>query len=215
MTTHTQTIPATNYATLILTSLAVWFGIALSLALSGALNSAPGTVPMTMVAGILVPPALFGLAYRSSTGFRDYILSLDIRPLILLHTWRMLGLGFVFLYFYDVLPGWFALPAGLGDAAAAAGALFLGVALYSSKDVSRKKIWNWNTFGLLDFVIAVSTGFLTRPGMEIFSSTTTSAPMNEFPMALIPGFGVPFFIITHLIIYLKLHRAGDSIARQH
>lgn len=194
----------TTVSVAVFAGLMIWFALALALSLGGVFDTAAGPIPTTLLAGIALPLMAFGLLYRLSTGFRNTVLTVDIRALILLHSWRMLGLGFVFLYFYDILSGWFALPAGLGDAATAVAALFLGIALYNGKSIARKTIRAWNTFGLLDFVVAVTMGVLTRPGMGIIDDTLTSAPMGEFPLALIPGFAVPFFIITHLIIHLKL-----------
>ena len=192
------------------TGLALWLSAAVVLSVNGAYDSAVGVLPTTLIGGIGLPLLVFGGLYATSRNFRDFLLHLDIRPLILLHTWRMLGLGFVFLYFYDILSGWFALPAGLGDAATAVGALFLGIALYTSgTKVSRAMVFWWNTFGLIDFVIAVSMGVIMRPGMNIIHDSLTSRPMGEFPLALIPAFVVPLFILTHVIIYLQLrHKWG-------
>jgi len=131
-----------------------------------------------------------------------------MRQLILLHSWRMVGIGFVFLYFYDRLPALFALPAGLGDAMAAMGALFIGIALYEhTATVSPKRVYLWNMFGLIDFVVAVSMGVMTRTGEVLsFSGQVSSDIMGSFPLALIPGFAVPFYVITHLIIFAQLKR---------
>jgi hypothetical protein len=185
--------------------LALWLSAAIVLGLNGAYDAAVGALPTATIGSIGLPLLGFAVLYGTSRSFRDFVLDLDIRPLVLIHTWRMLGVGFVFLYFHDILSGWFALPAGLGDAATAVGALFLGVALYDGGTVvSRKMVFWWNTFGLIDFVIAVSMGVIMRPGMGIIDDTLTSAPMGEFPLALIPGFAVPLFIVTHIIIYLQL-----------
>jgi hypothetical protein len=63
----------------------------------------------------------------------------------------------------------------------------------------------WNVFGILDLVIAVTTGFITSP-----STLSTYAPPNElisiFPLVLIPVYLVPLSVLLHLASLAKLHR---------
>ena len=179
-----------------------------AMALSGGFDAAVGERPIAILFAVLTPVVLFSLSYVSINAFRNWVLGLDMRHLILLHSWRMVGMGFVFLFFHERLPALFALPAGLGDAAAAMGAIFLGIALYErAATVSHKRVYLWNTFGLIDFVIAVSLGVMTRAGELLhFSGTVGSEIMGTFPLALIPGFAVPFYVITHLIIYAQLRQ---------
>ncbi len=186
--------------------IAAWAAAIVILALAGVYDAAPDQPPLAVIASLGIPIAGFGFTAAFSRKFRAWLVNLDERPLILLHTWRMLGLGFVFLYFRDQLPALFALTAGLGDAIAAIGAFFLGVALYGGKTVSRTQKMAWNSFGLLDFAAAIAFGVVTR---TMWNGGISSTAMGEFPMALIPGFAVPFFIITHLILYLKWLRERD------
>ena len=185
-----------------------WLMAVVAMALSGGFDAAVGERPIAILFAVLTPVVLFSLSYVSINAFRNWVLGLDMRHLILLHSWRMVGMGFVFLFFHERLPALFALPAGLGDAAAAMGAIFLGIALYErAATVSHKRVYLWNTFGLIDFVIAVSLGVMTRAGELLhFSGTVGSEIMGTFPLALIPGFAVPFYVITHLIIYAQLRQ---------
>lgn len=190
----------------------VWFITVLLAALSGKFTMTPGKQPVAILLAVIVPVALFAVSYMTISAFRAWVLLLDMRQLILLHSWRMVGLGFVFLYFHDQLPALFALPAGLGDAIAAIGALFLGIALFKNASaVPRGKVILWNTFGLLDFIIAVAMGLATRTNEWLyFVNQASSDIMGQFPLALIPGFAVPFYIITHLIIYAQLNQSRDA-----
>ena len=185
-----------------------WFVLILAAALSGGFDAPAGERPLTILLAVTMPPVVFSMVYFNSSAFRDWVLALDMRHLILLHSWRMVGFGFVFLYFHDRLPALFALPAGLGDAMAAMGAVFLGIALYErASSVSYRRVFLWNTFGLVDFAIAVSMGVLTRTGDVLYLNGPVSSDiMGSFPLALIPGFAVPFYVITHLIIYAKLRQ---------
>ena len=71
--------------------------------------------------------------------------------------------------------------------------------------VSRKWVFRWNSFGLLDFIVAVSVGVLTRQGaLLVPASGLNSDLMAQFPFVLIPAFLVQVFTLTHIIIYLQL-----------
>ena len=176
----------------------VWVISSIVLAASGAL----ATNDLLMPALIIIPVAGFVLAYRTNPTFRSYALSLDTGILVILHSWRMLGLGFLFLYAHDVLPGMFAWLAGIGDALAAAGATLIGINLLRGKTVSKRALQTWNGFGLMDFLIAVTVGTALRSAW--FGGEITTDQMAFLPLSLIPTLIVPFYMITHLIIFLQL-----------
>jgi hypothetical protein len=175
-----------------------WIAGAVILAASGHLASNDLLMPVLVFA----PVAGFALAYRTNPTFRSSVLSLDTGILVILHSWRMLGLGFLLLYAYGVLPGLFAWLAGLGDAMAAVGATFLGIKLLRGSEVSKQSLLRWNTYGLIDFLIAVTVGTVLRS--SLLGGATTTDPLSSLPLSLIPTLVVPFYIITHLIIFLQL-----------
>ena len=196
---------------LVIWVLGAWFTLAMGLVISGAFRPEQGMPPLGLVSMVLGPVLMYALAWGRSERFRQWVLSIDMRLLMATHSLRMIGMGFVFLWFYGQLPAVFALPAGLGDAMAAVGGLYLAILLYSGVSVSRAAVWRWNTFGLLDFVIAVGAGALTAPGALLdFGTGATSLPMTVFPMAIIPAFFVPLFTLTHLAIYAQLKAGGPG-----
>ena len=113
--------------------LLVWFAGVFTLATQNIFDSPVGQPPLTILLSLIIPVVAFAITYSVNPRFKHYVLSIDMRHLILLHSWRMLGFGFVFLYFFDVLPALFAFPAGIGDATAAAFAVFLVIAMYQKK----------------------------------------------------------------------------------
>lgn len=189
--------------------LLVWFGVILGMSLNNTFIPPAGELPLNLLLSGLVTLSLFALAYRSFPVFRTYVLGLDMRLLILIHSWRMLGLGFVMLYMVQQLPISFAFLAGFGDAIAAVGAVVLGYLLFTKgSGVSKKLISRWNTFGLIDFIIAISIGILTQTdGLLTSTSGIDSDLMTAFPFVIIPGFLVQVFTLTHIIIYLQLNNA--------
>lgn len=90
--------------------------------------------------------------------------------------------------------------AGAGDMLTAIGALVLGVLLLKGIEVPRAKLLSWNTFGLLDFVVAVSAGIALRSG---YPAGTSTDAMATLPLSLIPTCIVPGYLIMHLMIYLQ------------
>ena len=186
--------------------LLAWFGLILGLSLRGSFIPLAGETPVVLLLSGLATLSLFALAYRTLPAFRTYVLGLDMRLLIMLHSWRMLGLGFVMLYMVDQLPMSFAFLAGFGDALAAVGAIVLAYLLFTNRSgVSKKLISRWNTFGLVDFIIAVSIGVMTQTNGLLASNTGVDSDlMTAFPFVIIPAFLVQVFTLTHIIIYLQL-----------
>jgi hypothetical protein len=68
--------------------------------------------------------------------------------------------------------------------------------------------------GTLDLVIAVSLGVASAPGspIQIFGEATGSKAMWSLPWSNIPTLLVPFYLITHGVIYAKLARASRVAA---
>jgi hypothetical protein len=73
--------------------------------------------------------------------------------------------------------------------------------------VSRRHILAWNSFGVLDFIIALSLGVMTRTeGPLQVSQAVSSDILVSFPFVIIPGYLVQLLLISHIIIYLQCMR---------
>jgi hypothetical protein len=205
-TSHSQTLQHGQLHMLIGMLLIAWMIAIVGLSLNDVFISSPRETPLAILLSFVVTLSLFSLAYINLPLFRRYVLSLDLRLLIMLHSLRMLGIGFVMLHLFNLLPGLFAYMAGFGDALTAIGAVILTYAFIKDKNgVSKKWIFRWNTFGLLDFIVAVSIGILTRNEAILAPvSGVNSDLMTTFPFVIIPAFLVQVFTLTHIIIYLQL-----------
>ncbi|MDJ0946664.1 MAG: hypothetical protein QNJ30_24720 [Kiloniellales bacterium] len=191
--------------------LIAWFAVVAWLAAGDAFVAGPGELPWKLTLALLLPQVLFALAYRAFAGLRDFVLSLSLPLITGLQSWRMLGMGFLMLYFWDVLPPLFAYPAGLGDAAVALAAPFLVAAMFTARGVSRRGLIFWNWLGVADFLMAFSVGFLASGSAAgLLAGSVTSDPMLRLPMVLVPAFGVPFFTLLHVISFLQLYRARQE-----
>ncbi len=195
-------------------AIVAWFGAIFAVSLAGGFESPVGSPPWALIGALALPLALFGLLYRALPRFRAFVLALDPRPLILLHTFRTLGLAFLLLAAFGNLPLVFGIPAGVGDLMAAVGALIVGIALYSRRGADRRVVAAWNAFGIADLVVAVALGVLSRTGGLLhFGGAVPSDAMGSFPLALIPGFLVPLYLITHLVILIQLRARWSAASR--
>lgn len=191
----------------------LWLTAALWLSLAGAFDSGSGASAAAIPAAVLLPPLMFSAAIATSVRFRAWIDRIDLRAILLLHTWRMLGLGFLFVYAQGGLPGLFAYPAALGDAAVAAWATLIAYSLWRGRVVSKRQLILWNGFGLVDFAVAVTIGTLTGPGsIGVLDVAVTTQAMGVPPLSIIPTFVVPLLVITHIVVAVKLRGFGDRVS---
>src|SRR5215467_438303 len=70
---------------------AIWLLAIIVAGSAGIFEAGRGRPPLPLLAALVVPPALFLLAYRISTAFRRFTLGLDLRLLTAVQTWRVLG----------------------------------------------------------------------------------------------------------------------------
>ena len=186
--------------------LLLWFTVAYVIGVEGLMANPQSAVMAPIALTAVIPVALFLLAYRVSARFRRFVLSQDIRTLTIVQHWRVVGFVFLALYAFDVLPGLFAWPAGVGDVAMGLAAVFIVARMDRDPDFVRSAGFvRYNLLGLLDFAVAVVTAGLSAgsfPGL--IANGTTSAPMDVWPLNIFPSFIVPIFIILHLTVLLKV-----------
>ena len=207
-------------------ALVAWLAAAIFGATTGLVNR-PGQPPVILLWFFVGPVALGVAAHRLSPSLRAWTDRFSLTWMVGLHTWRLVGLGFVAAWLFGRLPGGFAIPEGLGDAVAAVGALALLPSLRRGT-VSRTWLLVWNTFGIVDLLSALAVGVLYSNGpLGVLSrGGVTTELMVTFPVSLIPTFLVPLFILLHLLTFARLARhrvaterddaiAGPKIAHAH
>jgi hypothetical protein len=132
-----------------------------------------------------------------------------------IQAWRWAGLGFLSLYANGILPGLFALPAGLGDMAIGFSAPWIVLSLVrNSLFAASRRFMIWNILGITDFVVAITMGTLASgafPGISALVGNVTTSPMARLPLVLIPTFMVPFFTMLHLTALFQ----ARQLARAH
>ena len=127
-----------------------------------------------------------------------------LRPLLLLHAFRYMGLAFLVPGVVSPdLPEAFARPAAYGDFATSLLAL-LGIATLGSR-LGTIIVWVFNIIGTVDLLNAFYQG--DRLGVGI-------APGLQGAAYFIPTVLVPLLLVTHALVFRILLRADAVISRQ-
>lgn len=194
--------------------LLAWFAAAYVIGAERLLPNTGAALLAPIAITAIIPVAGFLAIYALSSRVRNFVMSQDIRALTMLQHWRVVGFVFLPLYFYGVLPGLFAWPAGLGDVAIglAAAPVFARIGRDPAWATSAGLV-RFHLLGLLDFAVAIATAGLSAGAVpSLIAGGVTSAPLDVWPLNLFPSFIVPIFIILHLSMLLKVRhvrRAGQ------
>ncbi|MGA8273252.1 MAG: hypothetical protein WB919_16940 [Candidatus Sulfotelmatobacter sp.] len=202
-----------NYGRLSAGLIAGWFVIALSASALHLFKTDPNLPPLALGLAVLIPIVLFLVGFATWEGFRQFATSLNPRTLTSIHSWRIMGFTFLVLYSAGILPGVFALPAGLGDITIGMTAPL--VALKLANIGQRRSFIFWQILGIADLVIAITLG--TTASLISPHGVTTQA-MSVLPMSLIPTFAVPLLIMLHVICIVQATKwkkqADSSVGEQ-
>ena len=192
------------------TAIAAWFLVALGASMFGLLQAGPSSPPIPIGMALVVPLLLGGLGYAQSGRFRQLLLGVDLRWVIGVQLWRVVGEIFLLGYARNELPASFAIPAGIGDVLVGLAAPFVAVLVGSGTLAARRIVIGWCVVGIADLVVAVTMGVLNAPGsLGLLAGDVTTAPLLVLPLSLIPAFFVPLSILLHIIVL----RRSDEIGR--
>jgi hypothetical protein len=184
-----------------------WFAIALALALGGVYSAASSRIP-TIQFGIVVPILIGCLMIWRWPSVSRLIDAVPRQWVIAIQFYRVEGVTFLMLYAAHLLPGVFALPAGLGDVAVGLLAATIGIGATSGRQLNPRTVLRWNLLGIADLIIALTTGFLTAPSaFQLYALDRPNELISMFPLVLIPTFLVPLAILLHIISLIQLGRA--------
>jgi hypothetical protein len=206
------TSPSTASTRLIVAGvLAVWLVAIVVLSATGAFESPPGQPPLPVAIGFAAPVVLFFALLRLSRSFREFVLSADLRLITGIQAWRFAGFGFLALYAHSVLPGGFAIPAGLGDMAIGLTAPWMVATLTRRPSFADSVGFRvWNVLGILDLVTAITDGAINAVHATGAPEQITTGVMAQLPLALIPVYLVPIFFMLHIASLLQSRRAKST-----
>jgi hypothetical protein len=192
-------------------ALVVPYTLWLAVIWSGAINGVfrPGNAPPLLPFAIFLPVIVGVPILLRSKRVGDVLDAMPASWLVGLQVYRVFGGIFLVGWARGVIPGIFALPAGIGDMIT--GFLALPVAYYLASrngDAARSAI-AWNIFGLIDFTIAVGIGLAIAPGpLQLLVPSIPNAAAGFYPTVLIPAFAVPSSILLHALSLRQLRRAA-------
>jgi len=205
-----STVPS-GTTILVAASVVAWFAIVAVLGARGGFVSPPGVPPLPILLGVVTPLAVFFVAYLLSRSIREFVLAIDPRLMMAMQAWRFAGLGFLALYAHGVLPGFFAWPAGLGDIAIGVTAPWLLVVLMRHPSFAASRTFViWNLLGILDLVVALTTGALGTILVAGADAGVTTGAMAQMPLVLIPAFFVPLLFALHAAALLQARRLAAT-----
>ena len=189
----------------------LWIGLAIALAGTGVYADVAAPVPaIGVMAGL--PLVVAGIAALSSANVREALMALPVRLLVGLNIMRIFGAFFLLLAAQGRLSGPFPQSAGWGDVIVGVTAVPLTLALARGTAAHGGALLAWNVFGALDLIAALALGILSAPGspLQLFGGTVGSAAVTVLPWSNIPTLLVPFYLVTHGLIFAHLARASRT-----
>ena len=181
----------------------LWLAAALALGATGLFAILPPPGPQLIILALTIAAIV---ASTSISGVRAWVDSIPLSRLVGIHAVRFVGAVFLVLAASGSMSPIFAARAGWGDLIAAAGAVVLVLSGSPRTSTHRWAYLAWNTFGVLDLVLAVVTATIVVfrgdiPGMD---------PITRLPLVLVPTFLVPLLFASHVAIYRRLMRRPDA-----
>ncbi|MEM6925320.1 MAG: hypothetical protein AAF602_00210 [Myxococcota bacterium] len=149
-------------------------------------------------------PAIFVVAAVSSSRVMQVVSRVPTWVLVGVHVYRLGGLVILLLGLDGRLTPFVGYAAGVGDVTVGLTAAPIAYLLYTRRPWARIVAGLWAAFGLLEFsvaVIAVQLSFF-----ELVQFDLEPAMVGFAPMATIVVFQLPFGILTHILLLMRLGR---------
>jgi hypothetical protein len=195
-----------NFWLAVLIPYTLWLAVVWSGAISGVFR--PGASPVPLLPLAIFVPVIVSIPILLRSKRMGQVL--DVMPetwLIALQLYRVFGSIFLVGWARSVIPGVFALPAGIGDVLTGLFAVPVAISLAAGTLEGRKAAVAWNVFGLLDFAVAISIGLMITPGpLQVIVPSIPNATGGLYPNVMIPAFAVPSSILLHALSLRQLRR---------
>jgi hypothetical protein len=201
-----------NFWLAVLIPYTLWLAVIWSGAINGLFLPRVSPVPLLPLAIFL--PVIIGTPILLSSKRMGQVL--DAMPaswLIALQLYRVFGSLFLVGWARNVIPGVFALPAGIGDMITGLLAIPVAIALAADTPAARRAAVGWNVFGLFDFAVAVSIGLMIAPGpFQLIAPNIPNTTAGVYPNVIIPAFAVPSSILLHALSLRQLRRRNTALS---
>jgi hypothetical protein len=180
----------------------VYFTYVSILSLRGVFDN--NSLPPSAIAFCAVPLMiiLFGIIGITKL-FKKLLRSITLESLITMHVFRLVGVFFIILWCYHLLPTEFAFSAGLGDIITALLAFPVARMVSKGSPWSLPAVYAWNIFGILDILT-----LLAIAALDIKHAIVTGGPgdreMTIFPFVWFPAFAPATILFLHTVIFRKI-----------
>jgi hypothetical protein len=179
-----------------------WLLAALLVGVSGGLATLNPPAPQLLLAALTIA---FVLTARYWPALRQFMDTVDLRILVLVHVTRFVGFYFLALHARGELPWAFAVPGGWGDITVAAAAVVLVLGVRWERPGGRRLYVAWNVAGLVDILGVV----LTAARLALAEPASMGA-LLRLPLSLLLTFVVPIVIGTHVLMLARLLRGRPA-----
>jgi len=164
-------------------------------------------VPPKVMVFAAIPLAIILFVIIGNTSlFKKLLRAITLESLIIIHMFRFVGVFFIILYFYHLLPADLAFSAEMGDVITALFAWPVAKWVSQRKSWSIKAVYIWNIFGILDIVnLLVIVGIMIRKSL-ISGGDGGLQELTIFPFAWFPAFAPATILFLHTVIFRKLQQ---------
>jgi hypothetical protein len=135
--------------------------------------------------------------------YRQLVENVPLQTLVLVHSFRFIGIIFIIIHSVGGIPARFAYVAGIGDIITAILSFVVAKAITTKKSYARPLTYAWNFLGLMDVISILVTANITTK-LAITTGSQGLTTMGSFPFSLIAAYAPPTIIFLHITIFRKL-----------
>ncbi len=175
------------------------------LSLKGVFNV--NSIPPKVMVLATVPLAIILFVIIGNTGlFKKLLQSITLESLVAIHVFRLVGVFFIILYFYHLLPAKFAFSAEMGDIITALLALPVAKMVSKEKPWWKTAVYAWNIFGMLDIVNLLVIAVIIAKNDMVTGAKGDLTEMTIFPFVWFPAFAPATILFLHTVVFRKLQQ---------
>lgn len=182
-----------------------WISLVVATVLSGAVAGSP----VVLLVFFLLPLVAAGLA-AAFVASRSAMMAIPAPLIIGVNAMRVLGIFMLLAALDGRMTGPFPWSAGIGDIIT--GLFALPVARIAARNPRDIRILQWNIFGALDLIVAVTLGITSNNGspLQLIHAGVGASAMTTLPWTLIPMVLVPTYLIGHALVFAHLRAAAPA-----
>lgn len=159
--------------------------------------------PQVIVLGAVPLMVILFVIIGNTRLFKKLLKAASLESLIYIHVFRFVGIFFLILYFYHLLPTQLAFSADMGDIITAALAIPVARAVAKGKSWSIKAVYAWNILGITDIVVALILAVINAKA-EAIAGTHEQRELTIFPFVWFPAFAPATILFLHYAVFRKL-----------